>query len=90
MKSTYGPRAMLSRFTIRRGKHYAPNWFNCLIVCLFWAKSGKYYSKKHGKLMQINAAINRKDSNCVGILSDKGKAATTSNLSEYTVPFRRL
>ena len=25
-----------------RAKHYARNWFNSLIVCLFWAKSGKY------------------------------------------------
>ena len=31
--------------------HYSPNWFNCLIVCLFWAKSGKYYSEKREKLM---------------------------------------
>ena len=54
MKSTYGRRAMLSHFTIRRGKPYASNWFNCLIVCLFWAKSGKYYSKKHEKLMQLS------------------------------------
>ena len=34
-------------------KHYALNWLNCLIVCLFWAKSGKYYSKKRGRLMQL-------------------------------------
>ena len=26
-----------------------------------------------------------KDGNCVGILSDQGKAATDSNLSEYTI-----
>ena len=34
-KSTCGPRAMLSCFTIKRANHYSPNWFNCLIVCLF-------------------------------------------------------
>ena len=28
LKSTYGLRAMLSRFTIKRAKHNAPNWFN--------------------------------------------------------------
>ena len=53
LKSTCGPRAMLSRFTIKRAKHYAPNWFNRLIVCSSGAKSGKYYSEKHGKLMQL-------------------------------------
>ena len=53
LKSICGPRAMLSRFTIKRGKHYAPNWFSCLIVCYFRAKSGKYCSKKRGKLMQL-------------------------------------
>ena len=46
LKSTCVPRAMLSPFTIKCAKHYVPNWFNCLIVCLFWAKSGKYFSKK--------------------------------------------
>ena len=29
--------------------------------------------------------MKRKDSDCVGILSDKGEAATASNLSEYTI-----
>ena len=29
--------------------------------------------------------MKRKDSNCVGILSDQGKAATASNLNEYTI-----
>ena len=53
LKSTCGPRATLSRFTIKCEKHYAPNWFNCLIVCPFWAKSGKYCSKKRGKLKQL-------------------------------------
>ena len=48
---------MLSGFTIQRAKHYAPNLFNCLIVCPFWAKSGKYYSKKGGKLMQLLLAL---------------------------------
>ena len=52
LKSARGLRAMLSRFTIKCMKYYAPNWFNCLIVCPFWAKSGKY-SKKRGKLMQL-------------------------------------
>ena len=32
---TYGPRAMLSIFAIKRAKYYALNWFNCLIVCPF-------------------------------------------------------
>ena len=48
---------MLSRFTSRRARHYAPNWFNCPIVCLFRAKSGKYCSKKHGKLLQLRKEI---------------------------------
>ena len=51
--STCGPRAMLSRFTIKRAKYYAPDGFNCFIVRPFWAKSGKYYSKKCGKLIQL-------------------------------------
>ena len=85
MKSTYGPRAMLSRFTIRLGKHYAPSWFNCLIACLFWAVRHVVFYKAWEMF-----AIGRKDSNCVGILSDQGKAATASNLSEYTVHFRQL
>ena len=29
--------------------------------------------------------MKRKDSNCVGILSDLGEAATASNVSEYTI-----
>ena len=53
LKSTCEPRAMLSCFTIKRAKHYSLNWFYYLIVCPFWAKSGKYYSKKCGKLMQL-------------------------------------
>ena len=53
LKTTCGPRAMLSRFIIKHAKHYAPNWFTCLIVCPFWAKSGKYYSKKRGKVVQL-------------------------------------
>ena len=49
LKSACGPRAMLSRFTIERDKHYASNnWFNCSIVCPFWAKSGKYILKSAG------------------------------------------
>ena len=52
LKSSCGPRAMLCRFIVKRAKHYTPNWFDCLIVCYFWAKSGKY-SKKRGKLMQL-------------------------------------
>ena len=50
LKSTCGPPAMLSRFTIKRTKHYVPNWFNCLIVCPFRVKLANYYSKKHGNL----------------------------------------
>ena len=37
------------------------------------------------KAWKIIAVIKRKDSNCFGILSDPGKAATASNLSEYTI-----
>ena len=51
--STSGPRAMLSRFIIKRAKYCAPTCFDCLIVCSLWEKSGKYYSKKRGKLMQL-------------------------------------
>ena len=82
LKSSCGPRAMLSRFTSKRARHYALNWFNCLIVCPFRAKSGKYYSRKCRKLMQLG---NCNDSNCVGTLSDQGEAATASSLSEYTM-----
>ena len=50
LKSTCGPPAILSRFTIKCAKHYVPNWFNCLIVYPFGVKSANYYSKKHGRL----------------------------------------
>ena len=62
---------MFSSFTIQHAKHYTPNWFNCLSVCPFWAKSNKYYSEKHQ--WEINAVMKRKSSNCIGILSDQGK-----------------
>ena len=52
-KSSCGPQAMLSRYTSRGARHYALNWFNCPIDCPFRGKSGKYYSKKRGKLMQL-------------------------------------
>ena len=61
---------MLSRFTIQREKYYTLNWFDCLTVCPFWAKSGKYYSIR---VCEVNAVMKRKDSNCVGIFSDQGK-----------------
>ena len=49
LKPTCRPRGMFSRFTIvKRVEQYALNWFNCLMVCPFWAKSGKYYSKSVG------------------------------------------
>ena len=32
-------------------KHYVPNWFDCLTVWPFWAKSDKCYSEKRAKLM---------------------------------------
>ena len=53
LRSTCGPRAILSRFTIKRVKHYVPNWFNYLIVCPFWAESDKYCSNRRGELMQL-------------------------------------
>ena len=81
MISTCGQRVMFSHFTIKRAKHYASNCFNCFIVCLFWSKSGKYFSKR----VKVNAVIERKDSNCGGTLSDQGEAETASNLSEYTI-----
>ena len=64
LKSTCGPHAMVYRFIIKREKYYAPNWFNCLIVCLFWRKSGK---------CEILAIMKRKGSNYIGNLSDRGK-----------------
>ena len=48
---------MLSRFTSKHARHYAPNWFNCPIVCPFRAKSGKYYPKKRVKLLQLRKEI---------------------------------
>ena len=55
---------MLSRFTIQYAKHYTPNWFDCLIVCPFWAKSGKYYSEKH--LWEINAVMKERAVTALG------------------------
>ena len=49
--------AMLSCFTIKCAKHYAPDWFYCLTVYLFLAKQGKYYSSKCAKLMQSSVKI---------------------------------
>ena len=76
LKSTCGPRAMLSRFSIHRAKHYAPN---CLS---FLAKVRQVLFQK---AWEINAIMKREDSNCVGVLSDQGEAATVLNLSEYTI-----
>ena len=52
-KSNCWPRAMLSRFTIMHAKHNALEWFNCLTIRPFWAKSGKHYSENRAKLMQL-------------------------------------
>ena len=41
--------------------------------------------KKKPSAFRVNAVMKRKDSNCVGIISDQGEAATASNLSEYTM-----
>ena len=76
LKSTCGPRAILSGLI---SKHYAPNWFNCPIVCPFWAKSGKYYSKMRGKLQQL-----RKERTVItlGFYLIRGKL----QLLQYTIP----
>ena len=37
----------------QRAKYYVPKWFNYLVVCPSGGKSGKHYSKKSGKLMQL-------------------------------------
>ena len=55
-----------------------------LIVLLFVLLS-KVRQVAFQKTWENNAVMNTKDSNCVGILSDKGEAATASNLSEYTI-----
>ena len=75
---------MLSHFTSRRARHYALNWFNCPIVCLFRAKSGKYYSKKHGKLMQLRKEITII---ALGFYLIRGEAVTASNLIEYAMKY---
>ena len=49
-----------------------------LIVSLF-AFFGQSHAGINLKACEINAVMKRKDSNCVGILSDQGKAATASN-----------
>ena len=41
------------------------------------------------KAWEINAVTKRNDSNCAGILSDQGEAATASNFSEYTISRKR-
>ena len=74
---------MLSLLSIQRAKHYAPNWFDCLIVCCFLL--GKVKQVLFFKAWEINTVMKRKNSNCVEILSDQGEATTASNLSEYTV-----
>ena len=60
---------MLSRFTIQRAKRYDPNFLNCLIVCPFWASQASIVLKSVGSY----AVMKGKDSNCVGILSDRGE-----------------
>ena len=82
LKSASGISAMLSRFTIKRAKHYALNWFNCLIVCVFLGKVGQVLFESR---CEIDAVMERKDSNCVGILSDQGEAETASNLREHNM-----
>ena len=74
MKSTCGPRAILSRFTIKCVKYCAPNWLIASLLVLFG----------QSQAWEINAIMKRKDNNYVGILSDQREAAIASNLSEYT------
>ena len=81
LKSTCGPCAMFSRFTIKCVKHMLETGLITSLFAIFGAKSGRYYSKKCGNLI----VLKRKDSNCIGILSDQGRAATASNLSKYTI-----
>ena len=61
---------MLSHFSVKRAKHYIPNWFNCFIVRLFRQIQASIILKKASK---INAVMERKNSNCVVILTDQGK-----------------
>ena len=50
------------------------------LFVLFGQSQGSFLLKGE---REINAVMKKKDSNCVGILSDHGEAATASNLSEY-------
>ena len=64
LKSTFGPRVMLSRFTIKFARQYASNWFNYLVVL-----SGKVKQLLFQKEWEINAVLKKRDSNCIGFLS---------------------
>ena len=51
-------------------------------IGLLFVFLGKVRQLLFSKAWEINAVMERKDSNCIGILSDLGDAATTSNLGE--------
>ena len=54
-------------------------------IVLLFALFGQSQANIILKTFEISAVMKRKNSNCVGILSNQGEAATASNLSEYTI-----
>ena len=60
-----------------------------LIASLF-VLFGQSHAGINLKACEINAVMKRKDSNCVGILSDQGKAATASNKLRLGLNYTRF
>ena len=54
-------------------------------IALLFALFGQSQANIIRKTFEISAVLKRKDSDCVGILSNQEEAATASNLSEYTI-----
>ena len=55
------------------------------LIASLLARYGRSQASIIIKACEINAVMKRKNSNCVGTLSDQMEAATASNLSEYTI-----
>ena len=77
-----GPRAMLSRFTIKRAKHYVLNWFNCLIFVLFGQSRASIILKG-----MVNNAVMKKKNIVLGFYLIRGKLQLLQTSVHIRKPF---
>ena len=81
MKTTCGPRAMLSRFNIKRAKHYALNYLIFSLFVLFGQSQARVLLPK---ACEINAVTERRTVIVLGFYLIR-RLATASNLSKYSI-----